>query len=82
MLVHIDSSTHLPAFYTDGHCQTATLMPACQTESQFTVFDLIGARGKFVLYHYCQKIIKWAIISENKVNSQEKDRQVGNDKWK
>ena len=27
-------------------------------------------------------IVKWAIISENKVKSQEKDRKVGNDKWK
>ena len=36
-----------------------------------------GRLSKFVLYHYCQKIVKWAIIRENKVNSQEKDRQVG-----
>ena len=29
-----------------------------------------GRVRKFVLYHYCQKIVKWAIISENKVKSQ------------
>ena len=41
-----------------------------------------GRLRKFVPYHYCQKIVNWAIISENKVKSQEKDRQVGDDKWK
>ena len=48
-----------------------------------TVFDLISARGAYVnLFSTtsCQKIVKWAIISEIKVKGQEKDRQVGNDK--
>ena len=39
-----------------------------------------GRLRKFVLYHECQKMVKWVIISENKVKSQEKDRQVGDDK--
>ena len=34
-----------------------------------------GRLGKFVLYHYsAKKIVKWAIISENKVKSREEDR--------
>ena len=41
-----------------------------------------GPLRKFVLYHKCQKIIKWAIIIENKVKSQDKDRQVGDNKRK
>ena len=41
-----------------------------------------GRLREFVLYHLCQKIVKWAIISENKVKSQDKDRLVGDNKWK
>ena len=39
-----------------------------------------GRLRKFVLYHKCQKIVKWTIISVNKVKSQDKDRQVGDNK--
>ena len=48
-----------------------------------TVFDLIGARGAYInLFSTtsAKKIVKWAIISENKVKSQEKDCQVGDNK--
>ena len=46
-----------------------------------TVFDLITARGAYInLFSTTIAKRSWAIISENKVKSQEKDRQVGDDK--
>ena len=50
-----------------------------------TVFDLIGARGAYInLFSTtsAKKFVKWAIINENKVKCQEKDRQLGNNKSK
>ena len=41
-----------------------------------------GRWRKFVLYHWCPKIVKWAIISENKVIIRKKNRHVGDNKWK
>ena len=38
----------------------------------YTVFDLIGARGAYLNF--------FSIINENKETSQEKDRQVGDNK--